>query len=72
MTVYTIAGKTAAEGSALPVEIGGAELFVICRANEVPGLLDIFGWDESAILECIRTLTKLSAIQVMTAMTLQA
>jgi magnesium transporter len=52
MTFYKIAGKAAAESEVLPAEINDAELFVICRANEVSALLDDFKWDESALLEC--------------------
>jgi magnesium transporter len=52
LNVYRIADKTVAEGDVFPAEIDGAELFIICRANEVPALLDVFGWDEGATLEC--------------------
>jgi magnesium transporter len=52
MTVYRIANKTAYESPVLPADTDCAELFFICRAGEVPGLLDVFGWDEDAIEEC--------------------
>jgi magnesium transporter len=60
MTVYTIADKLAdkiaekmaVESAVLPARVEEKELFIICCANEVPGLLDVFGWDKSAMLEC--------------------
>jgi magnesium transporter len=52
MTFYRIADKTVVESEVIPSKIDGLEFFVICRANEVPALLDIFKWDESALLEC--------------------
>ena len=52
MMIYKIADKTVTESKALPAEIRGADLFAICRTNEVPALVDVFGWDESALIEC--------------------
>lgn len=52
MLVYRIENKVASKNITLPASIDNAEIFIICRSNEVPGMLDTFGWDESATLEC--------------------
>jgi magnesium transporter len=52
MTVYKIEHKAVEESFTLPGKTDDAELFVICRTSEVPGLLDVFGWDEDSIEEC--------------------
>ena len=52
MTVYKIANKTVAESAALPEQLNDTQLFIVCRANEISDLLEVFGWDESATLEC--------------------
>lgn len=52
MVVYSIANKAVNKGHTLPADVGCAELFIICRSKEVPAMLDFFGWDEGAILEC--------------------
>jgi len=52
MTFYIITDKTIVESEAFPEKISGVELFAVCRANEVPSLLDVFKWDEGTLLEC--------------------
>ena len=52
MTFYKIANKAIVKSEALPAQIGDVELFAICRANEVPVLLNVFKWDEGTLLEC--------------------
>ena len=52
MKFYKITDETVIESEAVPAQINGVDLFVICRANEVLPLLDVFGWDNSALFEC--------------------
>ncbi|MDR0248419.1 MAG: magnesium transporter CorA family protein [Oscillospiraceae bacterium] len=51
MTVYRIDGKKAERVDTLSQAEGG-RLFVVCHAGEVPDMLDVFSWDEDAILQC--------------------
>jgi magnesium transporter len=52
MIVYKVAGGSAVGMPSLPPDVQGEKLFVICSAAEVHELVGIFGWDESAVLEC--------------------
>jgi magnesium transporter len=49
--IYDYAGKNELSATA-PPDIGTGELFIVCRASEIPTLRETFGWDESTVLEC--------------------
>jgi magnesium transporter len=52
MTFYRFVNNTVVESEAFPAQINDADYFIICRANDVSALLDVFGWDKKTLLEC--------------------
>lgn len=53
MKLFDYAKKQYTESEKLSGEaVLGGELFIFCRTNELPSLKEIFGFDESTVLDC--------------------
>lgn len=53
MKLYNFSQKTVSDLATLPGDLNSAdELFILCRTHEVAALRNVFGFDESTVLDC--------------------